>query len=74
MQTARSAGYRPKPRDFRAVFIELGWGVKDHYGARCTIILRWLQEEGREQLLAERARHLRNRRAKNYVMGRRRSS
>lgn len=69
--------YRPKPDDFRATYIAMGWdGIEDHYGTNWRVIRRWIDEEGREQLAADRAAHVRaglaERRARRsrYVMGR----
>jgi hypothetical protein len=57
------------------VFIRLGWEVKDHYGAHTSMIVRWLNEAGRDGLIEERAQYRRGRRgqtrAVNYVLGRR---
>ncbi|OQW44359.1 MAG: hypothetical protein A4S16_03465 [Proteobacteria bacterium SG_bin6] len=51
---------RPRPPDFRATFISLGWsGVGQHYGASDRVIRRWIDEEGRAELVAARAAHVR---------------
>lgn len=70
--------YRPKPSDFRATYIEMGWdGIDEHYGTNWRVIRRWIEQEGRDDLIAARAAHVeaerskrRRDRAKRYVMGR----
>lgn len=69
--------YRPKPADFRQVYLQIGWdGIEEHYATNWRVIRRWIEEEGREGLIAERAAFVeaarveaRGRR-KRYVMGR----
>ena len=71
--------YRPCPRDFRAVFLEIGWdGIEDHYRTNWRIIRRWIEECGGEELRAARRAvsggtprpNLRSEnRARRYVMG-----
>lgn len=47
---------RERPADFRARFIELGWsGIVGHYGTNSRVIERWMQEDGRDGLIAARA-------------------
>lgn len=66
--------YRPKPADFRARYIEMGWdGIDEHYGTNWRCIRRWIMEEGREELQEARAAHVkaqRMSRRKRYVLGR----
>lgn len=48
--------YRPKPRDFRERYVEIGWdGIVEHYGTNWRVVCRWMEEEGREGLIAARA-------------------
>lgn len=48
--------YRAKPADFRDRYLEMGWdGIEDHYATNWRVIRRWILEEGREQLRADRA-------------------
>lgn len=43
--------YRPCPRDFREVYLEMGWdGIEDHYHASWRCIRRWIDECGGEEL------------------------
>lgn len=47
--------YRPKPRDFRESYLRLGWdGIVAHYRTNWRVIARWIDEEGRDQLRADR--------------------
>lgn len=73
--------YRPKPADFREVYIAIGWdGIEDHYQTNWRVIRRWIDEEGREGLVAARAEYVaqerrecqarRRERARRYVLGR----
>jgi hypothetical protein len=69
--------YRPRPDDFRATFIAMGWdGIDEHYRTNWRVIRRWMQEEGREELIAERSAHVRQQqlerrhgRIKKYIAG-----
>jgi len=69
--------YRLKPADFRATYILIGWdGITDHYNTNWRVIRRWIEEEGREELIAARAAYVEEQRVKvrsrrkRYVMGR----
>lgn len=65
--------YRPKPLNFRDVFIRTGWrGSEEEFRAHGSMVARWVDEEGRKELLAARlAYRVRNRsRASRYVAGR----
>jgi hypothetical protein len=66
--------YRPKPRDFREMYIRMGWdGLPEHYGTNWRVIRRWIEEEGREFLRVARAEYVRaqrKKRRKRYVLGR----
>jgi hypothetical protein len=69
--------YRPKPADFRATYISMGWdGLEDHYRTNWRVIRRWIEEEGRDELRAARAEHVqqiyaeRRNRKRRYVLGR----
>lgn len=54
--------YRPRPADFREIFIRLGWGdIEDHYRANCYTVRRWMDEVGRDELIADRAAYVANR-------------
>jgi len=73
--------YRPKPSNFREVYLQIGWdGIEDYFGTNWRVIRRWIEEEGKEQLKADRAAHVESKRAqarkrrKNYIMGRRLSA
>lgn len=48
---------RPKPRDFRKRYLEMGWDreIEDHYRCNWRCIRRWIIEEGKDQLRADRA-------------------
>lgn len=52
----RSGGapLRSKPADFRDQFTRLGWDVVDHYSTSWKVVARWVNEEGRESLQADR--------------------
>lgn len=64
--------YRPKPRDFRQKFIELGWDtVGEHYRASWKAIKRWVREEGTEELANERRKYLEQQYPGRKVPGRR---
>lgn len=53
---------RPKPRDFRDRYIELGWeSIEEHYGTSWRVICRWIDEEGRQELKGARAAYVRER-------------
>ena len=70
--------YRPKPPDFRDVYLRMGWdGITDHYRTNWRVIRRWIDEEGREELAAARRAAVlqkndqeRRERARRYVLGR----
>lgn len=50
------ASQRSKPVDFRAVYIAIGWGgIEEHYGANWRVVRRWIDEEGRAELITARA-------------------
>ena len=50
---------RPRPPDFRARYIALGWnGCIAHYGTHYGAMRRWVAEEGADQLAAERRQHV----------------
>ncbi|WP_447724599.1 hypothetical protein [Sphingomonas koreensis] len=71
--------YRPKPADFRDVFLRLGQSkeIEEHYSTNWRCIRRWIEEEGGDELRAERAKltgsvlrpHRRSGVARNYVLG-----
>ena len=47
-----------RPRDFETVFVQYGWrGIERLFGARTSINVRWIEESGREDLLALRRRY-----------------
>ncbi len=48
------APLRARPTDFRDQFIRLGWDVVDHYATSWKVVSRWVDEEGREDLQADR--------------------
>ena len=69
--------YRPKPKDFREVYIRIGWdGIEDHFNTNWRVIRRWIEMEGREGLIAARKAYVaqmqltRRLKRKRYVMGR----
>lgn len=69
--------YRPKPNDFRETFIALGWEcIEEHYQTNWRVIRRWIDMEGREDLIAARRAHVeaiwaeRRLKRKRYVLGR----
>jgi hypothetical protein len=64
---------RPKPADFRETYIAIGWqGTGAHYRTNWRVIRRWIEEEGREGLIAARAaaveRQRRKARFRKYVI------
>ncbi|PTQ12106.1 hypothetical protein CLG96_05945 [Sphingomonas oleivorans] len=69
--------YRPKPRDFRETFIRVGWsGIEAHYNAHKKTIVRWMEEEGRDELIEARRQVTgyglkRGSRRSDYVLGKR---
>jgi hypothetical protein len=64
MQVASPASTKPhreRPADFRAAYIALGWdGVTHRYRTNWRVIRRWVDEEGRDELAAARAQHVRS--------------
>ncbi|MCK8457025.1 hypothetical protein [Sphingomonas faeni] len=73
VQSARRSTARSKPADFRAVYIAIGWGgIEAHYGTNWRVVKRWIDEEGREELIAARAvavdRQRRRARFRQYVL------
>lgn len=55
------ADYRPrrgviraKPADFRTQFVRMGWDTVDHYSTSWKLVSRWLDDEGRAMVLADR--------------------
>jgi hypothetical protein len=69
--------YRPKPGDFRVIYIRMGWdGIEEHYGTNWRVIRRWIEMEGRDGLIAARAAYVEakreesRQRRKRYVLGR----
>lgn len=47
--------YRPCPRDFREIYLQMGWdGIEDHYRTNWRVIRRWIEESGGDDLRAER--------------------
>lgn len=50
---------RPCPNDFEAVFIRIGrLACEEHYEARRTTVTRWLEECGKDRLIALRSAHV----------------
>lgn len=69
--------YRPKPKDFRDVYIRIGWdGIEDHFNTNWRVIRRWIELEGRDGLIAARRDYVaqqqlaRRMQRKRYVLGR----
>lgn len=57
---------RPRPADFRARYVALGWtGCIAHYGTSYGVMRRWVNEEGADQLAAERGQHVERLRARD---------
>lgn len=51
--------YRPKPADFRETYVSMGWdGIEDHYCTNWRVIRRWIEEEGKAELIAARAAYV----------------
>lgn len=48
------APLRERPADFREQFIRLGWDCVDHYSTSWKVVARWLDEEGRAAVKADR--------------------
>ena len=60
--------FRPRPHDFDAVFVRIGWlACKEHYGSRGAVINRWLEEAGKDRLIEARAAHWRKRRIESCL-------
>lgn len=53
-RAAPGAPRREKPADFRDQFTRMGWDVVDHYSTSWKVVSRWVDEEGRESLRADR--------------------
>jgi len=71
--SSRRSTMRPKPADFRQVYIAIGWGgIEEHYGTNWRVVRRWIDEEGRDELIAARAaavdRQRRRARFRQYVL------
>ena len=77
----RTKPYRPCPKDFREVFLELGQSkeIEEHYRTNWRVIRRWIEEAGGEELRAARRTVTGSRarpwlraenRARRYVLGR----
>jgi hypothetical protein len=64
---------RPKPHDFRQMYLILGWGgIVEHYNTNWRVVRRWIEEEGRDGLKIERDEIMaRFGRATQYVLGKR---
>lgn len=69
--------YRPMPRDFREVYLRLGWdkAIEEHYRTNYRCIARWIEEAGGDTLRAARSAisghpHAPHRRSKRYILGR----
>lgn len=53
---------RPCPGDFDRVFVRIGrLACEEHYQAGRNTITRWLEESGKDRLIAARAEHVRTR-------------
>ncbi len=73
--------YRPCPPDFREVFLRLGQTkeIEEHYRTNWRLIIRWIEENGGDELRRERAKvtgaplrpYLRSGVARRYVLGQR---
>lgn len=51
---------RPLPPDFERVFVTMGWrGVERTFRSRAEVNQRWLNQAGRDRLLAARRAYLR---------------
>lgn len=63
--------YRPKPADFREVYIRLGFGdeLKEHYRTNLRCLRRWVDEEGYAGLHLARREYLRQVRWPNGAPG-----
>ena len=68
--------YRPAPPDFREVYIRLGQGkeIEEHYRTNYRCVARWIEQNGADELRAERAKvsggFVRpGQRSKRYVLG-----
>jgi len=71
--SARRSTLRAKPADFRQVYIAVGWGgIEQHYGTNWRVVRRWIDEEGRDALIAARAaavdKQRRRARFRQYVL------
>lgn len=50
---------RQLPADFRERYIELGWeAIGDHYRASWRVIVRWIDQAGRDDLREARAAYV----------------
>lgn len=55
----RPAATRPLPPDFREEYIRWGWDCQYHFGTNWRVMRRWIDEAGGEELIAARARFVR---------------
>ena len=63
---------RLRPADFRAKYIALGWnGCIAHCHAHYAAVRRWVNEEGADQLAAERRQHVEPLRKRDRAFGQR---
>ncbi|MBI1179119.1 MAG: hypothetical protein GC201_01075 [Alphaproteobacteria bacterium] len=67
-----SEDLQPPPPDFREKFVEMGWSdIENHYKVHAKTIRRWIDEEGREALIAARSAHVEERRRQHRAERRR---
>ncbi|MBD2840771.1 hypothetical protein [Erythrobacter rubeus] len=45
---------RRRPRNFRGIYIEMGWGAREHYRTTTRQVAKWIEECGGDELRAER--------------------
>ncbi len=76
MSTGTIRPYRPKPADFRAAYIRMGFGdeLKEHFRTSYRILRRWVDEEGYDDLHEARRTHLQATKWPNGAPGARKRS
>lgn len=61
--------FRPRPSDFRSTYIEVGkGGCELHYQAHWKTVDRWVEEEGKDGLRAERRAFVKAKRARKPAL------
>lgn len=67
----RKQGGAPCPADFEAVFVEIGRLVcEEHYGAGHKQVTAWLEQSGKDELIAKRKEYVREKRRREASVSR----